>query len=60
MVNYKKVSKEELARLIRDSYRLAALKNGGVDNWEQYSESIIEDESIEMSDDELTEKYENC
>lgn len=49
-----------MARLIRDSYRLAALKNGGVDNWEWYSESIIEDESIEMSDDELTEKYENC
>lgn len=34
------IKKEELARLLADSYRLSALQAGGVDNWDWYSESI--------------------
>ena len=34
------VKKEDLADLHRDSKCLAALHEGGVDNWEWYSESI--------------------
>lgn len=34
------ISKEELIELIKALYKLAALENGGVDNWEWYGESI--------------------
>lgn len=34
------VPKEELIELIKALYKLAALENGGVDNWEWYGESI--------------------
>lgn len=34
------VSKRELAALRRDSWVLGALENGGVDNWDDYSQSI--------------------
>lgn len=34
------ISKAEYARLLEDSKVLAALRAGGVDNWEWYSESL--------------------
>lgn len=34
------VPKEELTELIEALYKLAALENGGVDNWEWCSESV--------------------
>ncbi len=36
---YRKVSDERLRRLLQAEAELKALKNGGVDNWEWYSES---------------------
>lgn len=34
------ISKEEYEQLKRDSYKLACLEAGGVDNWEWYGESL--------------------
>lgn len=36
------IPKEEYEKLIRRSDMLAALENGGVDDWEWYSESLEE------------------
>jgi hypothetical protein len=57
------ITVDKYARLLRDRALLRALENGGVDNWEWYSESLkdagyydeIEDgkflrDAIEMSD----------
>lgn len=52
------VPKEHLLSLIKDSITLTALENGGVDNWEWYSESIndlLKDEKAN-SIEELAEK----
>lgn len=42
MERYFKVSESELKELIHDSLKLCALKNGGVDNWPGYGDSIRE------------------
>ena len=34
------ISQREYDQLVRDSYKLAALEAGGVDNWEWYDESL--------------------
>lgn len=36
------ITKKEYQSLLQDSRKLAALENGGVDNWEWYSESLKE------------------
>ena len=40
MEKYYKISYSELRELLHDSLMLAALENGGVDNWEWYGASI--------------------
>lgn len=34
------VNESELIELLHDSFKLMALENGGVDNWNWYSQSI--------------------
>lgn len=57
------VSKERLAKLLRDERELQLLESGGVDNWEWYDDSLYPDDGItyddiqDMSDDEVIEKY---
>ena len=57
------VSKERLAKLLRDERELQLLESGGVDNWEWYDDSLNPDDGItyddiqDMSDDEVIEKY---
>ena len=36
------ICEEELLQLLRDSHELAALTNGGVDNWEWYDYARME------------------
>lgn len=36
------ITKEEYDRLVDRNNKLCALENGGVDNWEWYSESLQE------------------
>lgn len=61
--NKVEVSKERLAKLLRDERELQLLENGGVDNWEWYGDSLNPDDGItyddiqDMSDDEVIEKY---
>lgn len=55
---------KRLASLLRKEWKLAALENGGVDNWDWYGESLFPDEGetyedIEnKSDEELLKNYE--
>lgn len=39
-MKYYKISEDELREFLYDSLKLAALENGGVDNWEWYGTSI--------------------
>ena len=41
---------ENLATLIQDSWALQALRAGGVDNWDWYSESLDEGGDISYED----------
>ena len=46
------ITEEELKELIKDSWRLNALDNGGVDNWEWYGEAMDrydDDEEVDFS-----------
>lgn len=36
------VNESELIELLHDSFKLMALENGGVDNWDWYSQSIAD------------------
>lgn len=60
----KLIEEEELAELLRDSAKLAALENGGVDNWLWYSESLNDsnywEEFEDKSDEELTKDYKDA
>lgn len=57
------VSKERLAKLLRDERELQLLESGSVDNWKWYDDSLNPDDGItyddiqDMSDDEVIEKY---
>lgn len=52
--NYKvDLSLETLRGLIKDSIKLEQLENGGVDNWEWYSDSVDWDNLDEAVDDEI-------
>lgn len=57
----KLIEEKELARLLRNSAKLAALENGGVDNWDWYGDSLDDnnywEEFDEKSDEELTKDY---
>lgn len=46
------IYENELIELLHDSMKLAALENGGVDNWEWYGISIVE---FEKNNGELYE-----
>ena len=41
------IDKDELKKLIEDSWELNRLINNGVDNWEGYYEEDIEEENID-------------
>lgn len=51
-----KISEKRLKELERSAAKLQALENGGVDNWEWYSESLKEWHK-ENELDELVESY---
>lgn len=61
--NKVEISKERLAKLLRDEKELQLLENGGVDNWDWYGDSLNPDEGVtyddimNMSDDEVIKKY---
>lgn len=40
MARYRLVKEDELLHLLEQNFRLIALENGGVDNWEWYGESL--------------------
>lgn len=47
------ISEKELTSLIKDSWKLNALENGGVDNWEWYGDALEdydEDEAVDFSE----------
>ena len=53
------ISQKELDELLDQSSKLRALENGGVDNWEGYSESLTayhEEKQREESLDQLVEE----
>ena len=41
-IKYVWIKKSEYEELIKDSFKLQCLENGGVDNWQWYSESLTE------------------
>lgn len=41
------INEPELIELLHDTFKLIALENGGVDNWNQYSQSIADYEERE-------------
>lgn len=41
------VNESELIELLHDTFKLIALENGGVDNWNWYSQSITDFEESE-------------
>lgn len=63
----KAISVEKLAKLLRDSAKLAVLENAGVDNWIWYDEAFrdadLEDppysDYINLSDERITEGFED-
>ena len=68
MYKYYKIHEDALRDLLYDSFKLAALENGGVNNWEWYGMSISDfiknngqpnDTDIEnLVDREIIESYE--
>lgn len=56
----KLISKEELADLLRASYKLNCLEAGGVDNWTWYDEALSDYCDEDLDDDTLTEEYKDA
>lgn len=65
----KLIKEEDLAQLIKDSYRLACLEEAGVDNWEWYGEALdpefsevasYYEELSEMTIEEIVQNYEDA
>ena len=54
---WKLIRKDELAELLRDSYKLCCLEAAGVDNWAWYGEAMYDYKADECTDDELTKDY---
>lgn len=53
----KLIEKDELAVLLRDSWKLSCLEDAGVDNWEGYCLAMNNCNVDKYTDDELTEDY---
>ena len=53
----KLIEKDELAVLLRDSWKLSCLEDAGVDKWEGYCLAMDNYNADEYTDDELTEDY---
>lgn len=54
------ISEKELRTLRRDSAKLAALEAGGVDNWEWYSDSLVDfhkEEALEEFVDNMVDSF---
>ena len=58
MKDWYRISGPQLRELVHDSLKLIALENGGVDNWEWYSESLHEFLTSENADGEHEGFYE--
>lgn len=66
--SFVRISIEKLKELLIDSNKLAALENGGVDNWSWYSDSLKDfaelyncesfEEYIETLDERILKDYE--
>lgn len=56
----KLIRKEELAYLLRASYKLSCLEAGGVDNWTWYDEALSDYCDEDLDDDTLTEEYKDA
>lgn len=56
----KLISKEELAELLRASYKLSCLESGGVDNWTWYDEALSDYCNEDLDDNTLTEEYKDA
>lgn len=56
----KLISEGELANLLRDRAKLRCLEQAGVDNWEWYGEALENYDKDELSNSELTEKYDEA
>ena len=53
----KLIKKDELAKLLRDRWKLRCLEMAGVDNWIWYDQAMDDDIANEDTDEELTKDY---
>lgn len=53
----KLIRKDELAKLLRNRWKLHCLEMAGVDNWIWYDQAMDDYNADEYTDDELTENY---
>ena len=51
----KLIRKDELAKLLRNRWKLRCLEMAGVDNWIWYDQAMDDYNADEYTDDELTE-----
>ena len=65
---FKIIPKEELASLLRDSYKLHCLENTGVDNWDFYDAALSSSDVYgdmpyvdysDLSNDDITINYDD-
>lgn len=53
----KLIRKDELAKLLRNRWKLHCLEMAGVDNWIWYDQAMDNYNADEYTDDELTKDY---
>ena len=53
----KLIKKDELAKLLRNRWKLHCLEMAGVDNWIWYDQAMDDYNADEYTDDELTKNY---
>ena len=53
----KLIRKDELAKLLRNRWKLHCLEMAGVDNWIWYDQAMDDYNADEYTDDELAEDY---
>ena len=53
----KLIRKDELAKFLRNTWKLHCLEMAGVDNWIWYDQAMDDYNADEYTDDELTENY---
>ena len=53
----KLIRKDELAKLLRNRWKLHCLEMAGVDNWIWYDQAMDDYNADEYTDDELTKDY---